>query len=235
MLAISKNRLLLLMWILLVVITPAFAQITAGIRGNVLDQSGGVVPDASVTLTTLETSLSKTTITDTAGIYSFTLLPVGSYSALDSWEIGGIITLASGLPFNVYTGIDQSLTGVGIDRPDLIGNPNLSASRPTAQKVSEYYNANAFGLAPLGQYGNFGRDVLIGPGQANVDFSALKNLPISEKLGTLQLRFEFFNFFNRPYFAISPYGSCTCDPNGNKLQSVAGIARQIQFGAKYTF
>src|SRR5690242_14476340 len=80
MLAISKSRLLLRMWNLLVVITPAFAQITAGIRGNVLDQSGGVVPDASVTLTNLETSLSKTTITDTAGIYSFALLPVGSYS-----------------------------------------------------------------------------------------------------------------------------------------------------------
>lgn len=68
--AISKNRLLLLMWMLLVVITPAFAQITAGIRGNVPDQSGGVVPDASVNLTSLETSLFKTTITDTAGIYS---------------------------------------------------------------------------------------------------------------------------------------------------------------------
>jgi hypothetical protein len=153
--------------------------------------------------------------------------------ALDSWEVSGIVTLASGLPFNLYTGLDTSLSNNGIDRPDLVGNPNLSMSRPLGQKLSEYFNSQAFAPAAIGQFGNFGRDVLIGPGQANVDFAAMKNLPLSERWGKLQLRFEFFNFFNTPHFR-SPNG-CLCSPNGNKITGVAGPARQIQFGAKYTF
>ena len=153
--------------------------------------------------------------------------------ALDSWEVSGIVTLSSGLPFNIYTGLDTSLSNNGIDRPDLIGNPDLSMSRPLDQILNDYFNSQAFAPAAIGQFGNFGRDVLIGPGHVNVDFAAMKNLPISERWGKLQLRFESFNFLNTPYFR-SPNG-CLCSPNGNKITGVAGPARQIQFGAKYTF
>src|SRR5579872_7189114 len=77
--AISKYGLLLPFGILLVV-TPALSQITAGIRGNVVDESGALVPQAHVTLTNLGTNDAKTATTDASGIYSFTLMPVGSYS-----------------------------------------------------------------------------------------------------------------------------------------------------------
>src|SRR5579872_2183118 len=74
-----RFRFLLLMGGLILVLVPALAQITAGIRGSVLDPSGSAVPGASLTVTNEGTGLTQTTMTDVSGIYTFTLLPVGSY------------------------------------------------------------------------------------------------------------------------------------------------------------
>ena len=48
-------------------------------------------------------------------------------------------------------------------------------------------------------YGTAGRNIIEGPGHAGVDFSFYKNIPITERL-VAQLRFEFFNIFNRVNF-----------------------------------
>ena len=45
-----------------------------------------------------------------------------------------------------------------------------------------------------------GRNVLTGPGLADLDFSLFKNFQIVEKV-RLQFRSEFFNIFNHPNFA----------------------------------
>lgn len=61
--------------------TPASAQrSTATLRGTVRDSSQAVVPGATVTATNQETGLSRTTVTNTEGLYSLPDLPVGRYT-----------------------------------------------------------------------------------------------------------------------------------------------------------
>jgi hypothetical protein len=58
----------------------AHAQTATGtILGNVKDDSGTMVPGATVTATNVDTQLSRTAVTDAEGHYSLTLLPLGSY------------------------------------------------------------------------------------------------------------------------------------------------------------
>src|SRR5262245_30801957 len=65
---------------LLLLSMPALAQqITATIRGTVTDSTQAVISGAKVTVKSEDTGLTRSTITDSAGIYSFPNLPVGSY------------------------------------------------------------------------------------------------------------------------------------------------------------
>jgi hypothetical protein len=75
-----RKRWLLLAGSLVVLAVPAVAQkITASIRGTVTDPSSAVVAGAKVTMTNEDTGLTRSVTTNSAGIYSFTELPVGSY------------------------------------------------------------------------------------------------------------------------------------------------------------
>ena len=152
---------------------------------------------------------------------------------LDHWDLGTIVSLAGGLPFNVVTGVDNSRSAYGQDRPNLIGTPGLSNSRSKADTINMYFNPAAFVANPIGTFGNFGRNVLIGPGTANVDFTVNKDVPINERFGKFQVRFEFFNFFNRAKFD-NPNASLAAPAQIGKITS-AGPGRIVQFGAKYIF
>jgi len=94
-------RRLLLVVPLLLVAMPCFAQrTTATLRGTVLDPTGGVIPGATVTAKNLVTGFTRTVTTNTDGIYVFSELPVGTYTA--SAELSGFKTLTkSGIELNV--------------------------------------------------------------------------------------------------------------------------------------
>src|SRR5438093_1437736 len=79
--AITATNVALLLAVALVAsAVPAFAQIDRGqISGFVKDQTGGVIPGATVTATDIQTRLTRTVVTDQAGYYVFTALAPGSY------------------------------------------------------------------------------------------------------------------------------------------------------------
>jgi len=90
--------------------------------------------------------------------------------------------------------------------------------------------------------GNSGRNILTGPGLANLDFSLFKNNPIkrfSENFN-VQFRAEFFNILNRANFAVpvSPDNTDIFDSTGaptgaaGRLTSTSTAAREIQFALK---
>jgi hypothetical protein len=97
--------------------------------------------------------------------------------------------------------------------------------------------------------GTGGRNILIGPGTSNLDFSIFKNIPIkkiSESLN-VQFRAEFFNILNHPNFAVpvTPDHTDIFDSNGVNLSPLppfngtAGVltatstpGREIQFALK---
>ena len=55
-------------------------QTLGGINGEVTDPSGGVIPNATVTLVDENTSLARTVKTNASGTYSLVNLPIGSYT-----------------------------------------------------------------------------------------------------------------------------------------------------------
>src|SRR5579863_9804088 len=88
--------------------------------------------------------------------------------------------------------------------------------------------------------GNLGRNTVIGPGLANLDFSLFKNNPvrrISENFN-IQFRAEFFNVFNRANFASPTDNHTVFDQTGSPISSAGLIdstqtpSRQIQFALK---
>src|SRR6185436_9879119 len=119
---------------------------------------------------------------------------------LGGWETYGIVTLQSGRPFTVAlvseldnSGTGRSILGFGAnDRPNVVGNPNLSHRTP-----AQWFNQSAFAFPAPGTFGNAGRNILDGPGYQNVNASLLKNTTLSERFN-LQLRAEIFNLFNHP-------------------------------------
>src|SRR6202012_3008981 len=42
--------------------------------------------------------------------------------AAGGWQVGGIAAIHSGTPLDIVSGIDNSLTGIGEDTPDVIGS-----------------------------------------------------------------------------------------------------------------
>jgi len=63
----------------LIAATPALAQFSSSVQGVVHDQSGAVVPAASVTIRNLDTQVTATVQTNAAGVYRFSSLAPGRY------------------------------------------------------------------------------------------------------------------------------------------------------------
>jgi len=74
----------------------------------------------------------------------------------------------------------------------ITGDPNM------------WFNPLMFRLAPAGQQGNEGRDILRGPGLVEWDLSVSKDtaLPFLGESGKLQFRIEMFNLLNHSNFAM---------------------------------
>ena len=144
------------------------------------------------------------------------------------WQINGITSLQSGLPFTVTLASPGTNTGTG-NRADRTGGGSLSRDQRT---LSRFFDTNAFQTPAQFKYGNAGRDILYGPGLVNFDFSLFKNIRFSEAR-SLQFRSEFFNLFNTPQFGL-PDGTLGAFTFGT-ISSLAGTMRQIQFSLKLLF
>jgi len=158
---------------------------------------------------------------------------------LGNWQLNGIVTMQSGTPFTVFDSTDVSLqgqapeiSGFSSNRPNLVGDPNNGPRTP-----QEWFNTKAFQQvipdpnSPVQQFGNEGRNVVQGPGYANWDFAAVKNIPITEGK-QLQFRGELFNFLNRTNLRLPD--SDISSPTFGQIQSDVG-PRVIQVALKFLF
>jgi len=147
-------------------------------------------------------------------------LPLGRHWLAGNWQLGGILTFESGLPFSVnlvgdYYGIGSSRRG----RTDLAGDPNAGP-----RTTSQWFNTQAFVLppvavttfpflfvpgpdfvrrmpTPLGDFGQAGRNIVDSDGVATANLSLLKNLRFREGV-QLQFRAEAFNLLNHPEYGF---------------------------------
>jgi outer membrane receptor protein involved in Fe transport len=158
---------------------------------------------------------------------------------LGNWQLNGIVTAMSGTPFTVFDSNDVSLqgqapeiSGFSSNRPNLIGDPN-SGPRTAAQ----WFNVSAFQRLqpdPTGQvqvFGNEGRNAVEGPGYVNWDFSAFKNIRLTESK-EFQFRGELFNVLNHTNFRL-PVSDIE-SPTFGQIQSDVS-PRVIQVALKFLF
>jgi hypothetical protein len=152
---------------------------------------------------------------------------------LGGWELNSIISARSGTPFNPIIGGNNSNDGNtdAVERPDWA--PGFTADSAVTGNPNQYFNPNAFVVAPPGQFGNVGRNVLIGPNLFTVDVSMVKSNKIGER-ATVQFRAEAFNLFNRANFRL-PENVTLDTPNIGVITRTATTSRQLQFGVKFIF
>ena len=125
--------------------------------------------------------------------------PVAS-KIVNGWAVNSIVAWRSGFPFSIYSGRDNSLSGVGIDRADFLGGKaTLDAGRPHGELIEKYFETSSFAPNAIGTFGNAGKNILRAPGLFNTDLGVVKNTAITEST-TLQFRAEFFNIFNNVNF-----------------------------------
>jgi hypothetical protein len=152
-----------------------------------------------------------------------------AFRLISDWELSAIITSRSGLWFSPSTGTDASLTGVGADRPNQVGDPNN-----VNRTIGKWFNTAAFTINTPGTYGTARRTSLLGPSRSNVDLALFRNFPfeLGHKSQVIGIRVEAFNAFNHPTFA-NPSGTITSSNFGRIL--TANDPRIMQIALKYSF
>ncbi len=154
---------------------------------------------------------------------------------VNGWETTAIVTWHSGFPFQIYSGSDNSFSGIGLDRADFIGTnlgqAKLDPNRSHGALIQEYFNTALFVPNAVGTFGNTGRNILRGPGYFNMDFGLIKDTRLTERT-TLQFRAEFFNLFNNVNFG-QPDNS-VADSTVGQITS-ARDPRILQFALKVLF
>jgi len=154
---------------------------------------------------------------------------------LGGWQVQGILSLMTGLPFAV-TANTASLNAPGnVQRPNAIAPvtyPRLVAG--SASRGNKWFDTAAFAAPTQNTLGNAGRNTLIGPGLRNLDFSVFRDFPVPFREGMhLTFRAESFNLTNTPHFQI---------PEGNFNSGSFGLVtnaeqdpRQLQFALTLRF
>jgi hypothetical protein len=153
---------------------------------------------------------------------------------LSHWQTSGVWVWQAGQPFSVLSGIDNSLSGNGLDHADMVAgqSPVLSPDRPRGQVIKEYFNTAAFQHNALGTFGNSGRNILRGPGLMNLDGAVTRTFPIKQEKYGVTFRAEFFNLPNVPQF-LAPANSMSSAAFGQI--TAARDPRIIQFSLKFNW
>ncbi|MEZ5399385.1 MAG: carboxypeptidase regulatory-like domain-containing protein [Bryobacteraceae bacterium] len=149
------------------------------------------------------------------------------------WRFSGLTSLQTGRPFSIGAS-NNPTAGAGSARADLIGSgyPILDVNRPKGEKLAAYFDAARFANPAPNTFGTLGRNVLWGPGFANIDASVSKSwsLPFLREAGLIEYRFEVFNLVNATHLA-NPITGLT-NPNRGKITSTDGDPRILQMALK---
>ena len=169
----------------------------------------------------------------------------------EGWEVGGIAQWQTGTPYDISGPLDTLHTGL----PDRATVVNASALKqiPSTGKIGPNggvftgFNAAAFNPddgsipIPFGIPSNTVRNNWYGPGVNRWDVNFAKTTSLTENV-KLQLRFEFYNLFNRAWFnkpdsnlADTATGTFSYSRSTVTLPDFTTSARQMQIAAKLTF
>ncbi len=158
------------------------------------------------------------------------------------WQLSGIYQYDSGRPFTIASSQNRSGSVYGVDRPNVVGDPNAGP-----KTVAQWFNTAAFTPNTYGTFGNERRNALIGPNLSQLDVAIQRGFAMTERY-VVSFRAEAFNVFNKANFynplgtsstgqyipASTATGALNSNANFGKLTQ-AGDPRSMQFSAKLTF
>jgi len=104
------------------------------------------------------------------------------------WTFVSNITLSSGLPLSPIYPLGVPGTGLTGVRPDYTGAPLYDAA-------GRFLNPAAFAAPAPGQWGNAGRDIIIGPSQFNMIASMGRSFTVGDR-HSIDVRFDSTNALN---------------------------------------
>ena len=133
------------------------------------------------------------------------------------WQIAGVTTLQSGIPYSVINagygalgisvpdnaGVAGGISSIG-SFPDIVGN--IHGATPAGAVNSRSFgpalgNAAAF-AAPRGlTFGNAGRNAMNNPSRLNFDMTLFRTIKVHEST-SMEFRAEVFNVFNHTQFRV---------------------------------
>lgn len=148
------------------------------------------------------------------------------------WSLSAILDIRSGYPFGLTSGRDNSFSGMGLDRADLLGNPALATDRSKDELIRRYFDTSLVRANAVGTFGTAPRNFLRGLPACNVDSSLMKDFVLREHW-KLQLRGEFFNALN--HTNLNDPGTNFSSPNNFGVITGAGSPRILQIGARIAF
>ncbi len=152
---------------------------------------------------------------------------------LGGWELSGITSMIAGTPLTITTTGDIAEVGTSGQRGNSTGiAPSKLDPRSNGLKG---FNTAAYAVPSAGTFGNLARNTQRGFGLNNWDVGINKNFAISRfgEAGRLQVRAEFFNFWNHTQF--SGIGTSVNQPSTFGIVNSTLAARILQLAAKLYF
>ena len=168
---------------------------------------------------------------------------------LGDWQINGIYSALSGLPFTVNADASElnmpgnAANGIGPQTANLNGDYKVIGDHGQA---GFYFDPTVFSQPQGLTFGNTRRNQFRAPGYWNVDMSIFRAVPFGAR--RFEFRAEFFNLFNHPKWGIpnrtfgsNNFGRVTTvgDDGGGtregKTRDSGTGERQIRFGLRFQF
>jgi hypothetical protein len=160
-------------------------------------------------------------------------------AVIGGWQLSGTTFLATGRPMTIIAAGASTDLGESL-KPNRIGK-GIPADVPGQRRGVDYpwfvptdfvkvpqcvsptvgCPRDAYGFKPF-VYGNSGRNILDGPGTANLNLAMMKNFRVGEQKN-VQFRLESFNALNHPNFGV---------PNNQFNSSTAGLITEMAQGPR---
>jgi hypothetical protein len=166
-------------------------------------------------------------------------VPFGTASApkwqrytIGGWQLSGIANMVSGAPLTVRAGRDNSLSGIGGDTADTVGDWHLPDGRSRQEQMTAWFNTASFAQNAPGTFGTTGIGILRGPGSWNTDLALQRQFRFTERQ-RLEFRASFYNLFNH----ANLNNPDTTQLNTTTFGKITAVSapRVIEFGLRFAF
>jgi hypothetical protein len=145
----------------------------------------------------------------------------------NGWQLGTVFQARSGNPLTPSTTGNLSLTGLGNQRPFVVGDPDLED-----RTIERWFNTAAFAPNTPGSWGDTPRGFLRGPAFWNIDLAISRVMRIADQQN-IEVRIEAFNLTNRVH--LGDPDVTLGSPNFGRILNTQADARVMQFAIKYLF